>query len=227
MNETIYSFLKDIFSDDDGHLYPRGTDGVEKFNQISRMSPAAVRSFIRPSIPTLPDKSLIILPIRFGFSNPTPATWRNKSSRTKEILERNDTTVSISNSSSTSGKLVIAGYVLLKAPMTTHRIRYLQALRRTLAESTPPFHILLHKRTPLDQQMNHLAVQCGKNHVHALSQFLPAALAVNGSLVYIPRFAFADMTVEQATKLFDAHDTFIKKLKSIPLFKFLTNLDRG
>ena len=33
------------------------------------------------------------------------------------------------------------------------------------------------------------------------------------------------MTTEQATKLFDTHDSYIKNLKSIALFKFLTNLD--
>ena len=149
MNDKIYSFLNDIFFDDDGHLYQWGIEGVDKFKLISGMSPAEVRSYICPSSTIIPDQSLIILPIRFGFSNPTPAAWRNKPA-TKETLEQKGTTVAISNSSSTSGKLAIAGYILLKAPMTTHRIRYLQALRRKLPVNTPSFDILLHKRTPLD-----------------------------------------------------------------------------
>jgi hypothetical protein len=85
--------------------------------------------------------------------------------------------------------------------MTTHRIRYLQALRRKLPANTPPFDILLHKRTSLDQQINHLVVQCGENHVHPLSQILLGSLTGNGSPIYIPIFAFADMTTEQAIKL--------------------------
>ena len=66
--------------------------------------------------------------------------------------------------------------------MTMHRIRYLQALRMRLPASTPPFDILLHKRTPLDQQINHhLVVQCDENHTHALSQILLTALTGNCS----------------------------------------------
>jgi hypothetical protein len=107
----------------------------------------------------------------------------------------------------------MAGYILLKAPMTTHRIRYLQALRRRLPYSTPHFDILLHRRTPLDQQINHLVVQCGENHVHALSQILLTALTGHCSPVYIPRYAFADMTIKQVTKLFETHDQFIESLK--------------
>ena len=94
-----------------------------------------------------------------------------------------------------------------------------------LPPSTPLFDILLHKRTPLDQQINHLVVQCGENHVHALSQILLTAFTGNCSPIYIPRFAFADMTTEQATKLFETHDQFIKALKSAPLFPLLSNLD--
>jgi hypothetical protein len=109
--------------------------------------------------------------------------------------------------------------------MTTHRIRYLQALRHKLPDTTPPFDILLHKRTPADQQINYLVVQCGENHVHALSQILLTALTGNGSPIYIPRFAFADMTRKKVIKLFETHDQYIKALKFISLYPLLPNLD--
>ncbi len=104
-------------------------------------------------------------------------------------------------------------------------MRYLQFLRSTLPDSTPGFDILLHRRTPLDQEINHLVIQCGEKHVHPISQVLIANLTGDRSPVYIPRFAFADMTKEQAGKLFETHDTYIKSLKGIPLFPMFANLD--
>ena len=50
MNLEICNLLNELFSDDDGHLYQWGTSGMDKFNQISKLSPAEVRSFICPSI---------------------------------------------------------------------------------------------------------------------------------------------------------------------------------
>jgi hypothetical protein len=94
MNEEIHAFLNEIFSDEDSHLYQWGTDGVDKFRPISGMSPVEVRSYICPSISVIPAQSLIILPIRFGFSNSTPTAWRNKPA-TKEILERKGTTPAV------------------------------------------------------------------------------------------------------------------------------------
>jgi hypothetical protein len=102
MNEEIYSLISELFTDEDGHLYQWGTAEVDNFNTISRMTPAEVRSFISPSISIIPEQSMIIIPIQFGFSSPTPATWRNKTS-TKATLDRRSVTVSISNSTSTSG----------------------------------------------------------------------------------------------------------------------------
>ena len=40
---------------------------------------------------------------------------------------------------------MVAGYILLEAPMTTHRLRYLQSLRQILPPNTPPSGILLPK----------------------------------------------------------------------------------
>ena len=56
-------------------------------------------------------------------------------------------------------------------------------------------------------------------------QILLSTLTGHGSPICIPRFAFADMSTEQATKLFATHDSFIKNLKSTALYTFLTNLD--
>ena len=121
--------------------------------------------------------------------------------------------------------MVIAGYILLKAPRTTHRVRYLQSLRSKLSDTTPAFDILFHRRTPMEQEINHLVVQCGENHVHPLSQALLTILDGSGAGVYIPRFAFASMSTEKAIKLFENHDSYIKALRFIPLSPLINNLD--
>ena len=74
MNLEIHNLLKELFSDEDGHIYQWGTPGIDTFNQISKLSPAEVRSFICPSIQIIPNQSLVIIPLRFGFTEPSPAT---------------------------------------------------------------------------------------------------------------------------------------------------------
>lgn len=225
LKDEIYNLLNDIFHDDDGLLYKWQNSGTEEHNSISKMTPDEVRQYISPSIGILPSQSMIVIPIRFGFSSNTPSKWRNLES-TKEKLTKYDVSVSFSNCTSVSGKLVVAGYILLKAPMTTHRLRYLQSLRLKLPPTTSPFDILLHKRTPLDQQIPHLAVQCGNKNVHSLSEALANILTGDGSALYIPRFAFSQMTDEDANALFQTHDSHVKSLRGLPLSPLLSNLDR-
>ena len=221
---SIHSLLNDIFNDNDGSLYQWQYDGLEHSHHISQMSPSEIRSYICPSIPILMSQSMIIIPLRFGFTGKTPATWRNKSS-TKAALAKNNLSVSISNAKSTSGRLVIAGYVLLKSPIMTHRIRYLQHLRSTLPDSTPPFDLLLHRRTPLDQDISHIVVQCGEHHVHSVGQALLDVLTGDRSPIYVPRHTFADMTQDEIKGIFETHDTYVKSLKSIPLWPTFSNID--
>ena len=99
-----------------------------------------IRQYISPSISLMPSKCTIVIPIRFGFLGNTPAKWRNQETTKKKLADYN-VTVSFSNCTSVSGDLVVAGYILLKAPMTTHRLRYLQSLRQLLPTNTPPFDI--------------------------------------------------------------------------------------
>ena len=84
--------------------------------------------------------------------------------------------VQVSNLRCTSGKLVIAGYILPKAPNATHRHRYVQHLTRRLPDNTPFFDVIRAVRTPQDQVMPHLAVQCGEKHVRSVVFHLSASL---------------------------------------------------
>ena len=225
LKDAIYSLLNDVFDDDDGRLYKWHQPGTGQSNTISKMTPTEVRQYISPSISLMPSQSMIIIPIRFGFLGNTPAKWRNQES-TKKKLEDYNVTVSFSNCTSLSGDLVVAGYILLKAPMTTHRLRYLQSLRQLLPSNTPPFDILLHKRTPSDQQIPHLAVQCGSKHVHSLCESLASILTGNGSALYIPRFVLSQMSEPEVIDLFRTHDTHVKSLRWLVLAPLLSNLDR-
>ena len=224
LSAEIYSLLNDIFRDEDGLLYKWTDDGTEYCNSISKMTPEEVRSYIAPSLSVLPSQSQIVVPLRFGFTAKQSFSWKNQS-RVQEAFKRNKVMVSFSNSKTTSGDDVISGYILLKAPRTTHRTRFLQSLRSKLPDTTPFFDIFLHRRTPFDQDINHLVVQCGKNHVHSLSQTLLSALDGSGAGVYIPRFAFAKMTTKEAMTLFEKHDSYIKSLRYIQLSPLINNLD--
>jgi hypothetical protein len=167
---------------------------------------------------------MVVIPIRYGFTSNNPSKWRNSES-TKTKLEKHKVTASFSNCTSASGDLAIAGYILLKAPMTTHRLRYLQYLRQQLPSSTPAFDLLLHKRTPSDQMISHLAVQCGNSHVHSLSEALATILTGDGSALYMPRFVFSQMADGEARALFETHDAHVKSLRWLSLSPLLTNLD--
>ena len=123
MNEGIYNLLKELFADEDGMLNKWQQPGTDQYNVLSKMLPDDVRQFICPSIGIIPSQSMLVISIHYGFTKNTPSKWRNSES-TKALLEQKNVTVSISNCTSISGELVIAGYILLKAPMTTHRLRY-------------------------------------------------------------------------------------------------------
>ena len=222
--DEIHALLADLFEDDDGLLYKWQQTGTEERNCISAMTPTEVRRFISPSIGIFPSQSMVVIPIRYGFTNNSPSKWRNSES-TKMKLEKHKVTASFSNCTSASGNLVIAGYILLKAPMTTHRLRYLQYLCQQLPSSTPAFDILLHKRTPSDQMISHLAVQCGNSHVHSLSEALATILTGDGSALYMPRFVFSQMADGEARALFETHDAHVKSLRWLSLSPLLTNLD--
>ncbi|KAI2490879.1 hypothetical protein MHU86_23702 [Fragilaria crotonensis] len=223
LSQSIYDFLVKIFQDDDGMLYNWHSDGLENPKVISQLSPSEVRAYL-PSITMSPTQALIIIPVRFGFNYTNSTIWRNRTN-TKNNLALHNATVSISNSKSTGGKNVIAGYILLKAPNLTHRVRYHQFLRSKLPEATPHFDLLLHRETPLDQRIDHLVIQCGERFVHSVSQALLNYLTGRNVGVYIPRFAFESMTQEAISALFQKHDAYVKSLKMIPLAPFITNID--
>jgi hypothetical protein len=149
------------------------------------------------------------------------ADCHNEKNFTSKTIE-----VSVSNSKSKSGNMVTAGYVLLKAPNTTQLSRYTQFLRSVLPQNTPYFDVVRYKKTPLDQLIPQLRIQCGEKHVTPLCQALLPVLTGCGSAMFIPGYALGAMTDEQIRNHFQFHEKWARSLQAIPLSPHVNHLDQ-
>ena len=219
----IHTIITLLIHQDDGYFYLWGSEDLLQAKTISDLTKENIAQFLAPAITTIYSHNLIIFAARINFSE-NPIAWKNATS-TRSVLELNNIKIQVSNSKTTSGKLVIAGYVLLKHPTMTHRHRYLQFLRQQLPEATPYFDIVYHRTTPADQQIGHLAIQCGENHLNPLCQALSLLLNGDQTAIFLSRLAFANMTTDQIRSSFQAHATYIKSLHQLPLSPMTTNLD--
>jgi hypothetical protein len=216
--------LQDLFQDAHGVLYRWESQDLSRWIQLSTLTPGELRDFISPSITYVQSRKMFVFGVRFGFSSKHPISWQHQAS-TKQAMRDHKVWTTISNSSCLSGKLVTAGFILMKAPNTTHRIRYLQSLRNKLPDNTPFFDITLLKKTPLDQPIHHLAVQCGEHHVAPLTKALSGVMTGANCAVFLPRIVLGNLSSDQLTKYFKAHADYVKSLRPISLAPFVTNLD--
>ena len=165
----------------------------------------------------------MIFGARFRFQI-SPTKW--KTAEKMEVLKAANLAVNVSNSRSTSGNLVIAGYILLKSPNTTHRQRYMQHLIRQLPENTPYFDIIRSSRTPMDQQIPHLVIQCGANHAQPLCQALLNYLTGKNRALFLPRHSFSAMTEETIVKQFEFHQSWLRSTVQLPLAPLVSHIDQ-
>ena len=122
LNEALHTLMTTLFQDSDGIFYRWESEDLAETKAASSLSPTIARDFVSPKVTFIGSKSMMIFGIRFGFES-RPGKWQH-SERTKTILKEQHLNVLVSNSKSTSGDLVTAGYILLKAPNTTHRHFY-------------------------------------------------------------------------------------------------------
>ena len=216
--------LQDLFKDEYGVLYRWESQDLSRWIQLSSLTAGELRDFISPSITYVQSKKMFVFGVRFGFTSKTPVAWQHQTS-TKQARREHNVWTTLSNSSCLSGNLVNAGYILMKAPNTTHKIRYLQSLRNQLPDNTPFFDIIMNKRTPLDQPIHHLIVQCGEHHVAPLTKALSVLLTGDNCAVFLPRIVLGKLSNDQLTKYFNTHADYVKSLKPISLAPFVTNLD--
>ena len=225
LNESIRELLLAMFQDDDGMLYRWQSDDLTKSSIPSAMSSTAIRAHISPAVTCLKSKSMIIFGIRFGFTD-NPVKWQ-MTDATKKMLQEKNVEVTISNSTSMSGNIVTAGYILLKSPTMTSTHRYTQYLRSQLPDATPYFDVIKYRKTPFDQSIPHLAIQCGEKHVTPVSQALSKAVSGGTSTaVFLPRYAFGAMTDQQIEHQFASHHKWSRSLKSIALAPLVFHLDQ-
>lgn len=118
-----------------------------------------------------------------------------------------------------------AGYLLMKAPNLTHKVRYLQSLRNRLPENSPFFDIVHLKKSPLEQNIHHLAIQCGENHIAPLTKNLLTLLNGPGGALFLPCVVLGNLQSDQIKQYFTTHDNYVKSLRSITLSPMVTNLD--
>ena len=223
MNQAILKILTHIFDDNDGHFYRWESEDLEQASQISALTQQNVRDFVTPKVTIIHSRQLFIFGARFCF-NTNPVKWKN--STKQSVLKTANLQVQVSNSISTSGNLAIAGYILLKAPNATHRHRYVQHLIRQLPENTPYFDVVRLVKTPMDQIMPHLAIQCGENHVAPLCQALSNHLTGRNKALFIPRYVLSAMPDTQITQHFEAHTNWVRSLTALPLAPMVSHIDQ-
>jgi hypothetical protein len=184
-----------------------------------------VRKFLSPAISPYQKTKTFFFGLRVSFSDMPPQVWLAEP-QTKASMKDLKIRISVSNSSCDSGRLIIAGFILLKDPALTHRHRYNQSLRVELPESTPHFDIQTHRKTPDDEAIPHLAVQCGEKHIGALTEILQSHMCgKKRTAVFIGRQSFQQMGPQAVKELFKTHDNYVKSLTKIPML-LMTNVDR-
>lgn len=224
LNE-VHAMLCDLFPADDCFFYRWESVDLQLHTTVTALSPGELRDFLSPNITFLSATSQIIFGARVCFASKYPGQWRYKETTVQKLAEHH-VQVKVSNSTTTSGKIVTAGYILFKAARTTHRDRFLQSLRQQLPPATPFFDILLFHRTPMEQKISHLVIQCGETHVAPLSQSLSALLTGRNSPLFLSRLALTQLQPSQISAYFEMQDAYAKSLKSFPLYPTLINLDR-
>ena len=209
--EAALAMMQELFPDDQGQAYRWESQDLATWTPMLTMKPDEFRDYISPAITYISSAGLYVFGFRFGFTTRNPVAWKSQEG-TKATFRTHHVWATVHNSSCTSGDLVHAGYILMKALNTTHRIRYLQHLRNRLPENTPFFDVVLAKRTPADQSIHHLVIECGENHVTTLSKSISALLTGSDGAIFHPRVVLGNLTKAQISKYFTAHENYVKSL---------------
>ena len=190
------------------------------------LTPDNLLEYISPNITEMGSKDTFVFAIRVSMcSGGSPGPWINNQA-TQAALFNHRLEVSISNATSDSGDVMIAGYILLKDPSTTHRIHYTSLLREHLP-NLPFFDIGLHQRSPNGIEVPHLVIRCGEKVAEQLSANLSAFL--NGTSVtplYLSRVHMMNTSPEEVNSIFDIHSRFLKKLHRLSLSPHILHIDR-
>ena len=195
---------------------------------LDHVPPDKIREYLSPKISSLPSTKTFIFGIRLCAPDNHLSSWITREA-TREKLRSNKMEITISNSKSSSGNVVTAGYILMKHPTYTQRYFYLLSLRKALPQNTPFFDLAIHKRTPHGATTPHIAVKCGENHLTGLSEILSAHLdgQKNNTALFVASQAVKSMTQEEINKMFHAHTQFVDSIQRLALYPRVINIDRS
>ena len=224
LTEAIHEIVNAMVQPEVGLFYRWESKDLVLSEGTQDMTPSELRDFNSPAITFIHAQHQIVFGLRIGFLL-SPGQWLQTATM-KHFFTSKTIKVLVLNSKSTSGNMVTAGYVLLKAPSTTQLSRYTQFLRSVLPQNTPYFDVVRYKKTPLDQLIPHLRIQCGEKHVTPLCQALLPVLTGRGSAMFIPRYALGAMTDEQIRNHFRFHEKWARSLQAIPMSPHVNHLDQ-
>jgi hypothetical protein len=115
------TMFHDLFGSDMGAFYPWGSVSLTNWKTPPSLTEATLLDYFSPKITYIRSTKMFIFAVRFGFSTKTPVKWLTQP-ETKDAMRKHKVWATVSNSLSTSGNLVHAGYILFKFPNLTQRI---------------------------------------------------------------------------------------------------------
>ena len=112
---AVLDILQLLFADHNGVFYWWESEDITQSCTVPCLTPQTLRDYISQKTASLNDSSTFVFGLQFCFTEQNPLSWRNHA-HTKNILKDNGIGLAISNSTCSSGRLVIAGYILFKTP---------------------------------------------------------------------------------------------------------------
>lgn len=193
---------------------------------ILSLTPGNLLDFISPRIAEIDSKETFVFGIRVSMcSGGSPGPWINNQA-TQAALFKHRMEVSISNATSDSGDITIAGYILLKDPSITHRVHFISSIRKALP-NLPFFDLGVHRRSPHGSEVPHLVVRCGEKLVDQLTTNLSTFMnGIDTTSLFISRVHMMNITPNEVNDLFDIHSNFLTQLNRISLSPHIIHIDR-
>ena len=190
------------------------------------LTPDNLSEFLSPTVTAMDSKSMFAFGVRVSMcGGGSPGPWINNQA-TQAAMFNNRADLSISNTTSDSGEIVVAGYILLKDPTLTHRQYYVTSLRNELP-MLPFFDLGVHRKSTQGDDIPHLVVRCGEKVVDQLSANLSVHL--NGTIstaIYISREHMMNAPAEEISGIYGLHNTYLNTAIRISMSPHITHLDR-
>ena len=149
-----------------GAFHPRDSNWCSHLTAFIDLRTDHLPDYIRLQTPRTSPAKTFIFSFRLCFTTGS-REWL-KYPDTKQNLEYHHAELSLSNTSSDSGNITTAGFIIVKHRIITHHFFYLKELCRKLSPWIPFFDISLNRKTPTGKRFPHLIVKNGENDVRAL-----------------------------------------------------------